>query len=179
MSDTRWKSYEEVATYLLGMFAKEFGLLRVDGKQSVEGKRSGTSYVIDAKAIPQGNETFLIVECRRYTTAKQNQEKVGALAYRIIDTGAEGAIIVSPLGLQSGAQKVADAENIMHVTLHEDSTPTEFAMQLLNKTFVGVHERLTVSDKYEATVMRTCEKCGKRFVVLENKRACTSCSVTK
>jgi len=36
-----WRSYEEVARYLLDQFAAEFGLERVEGKQMVGGKRSG------------------------------------------------------------------------------------------------------------------------------------------
>jgi hypothetical protein len=42
------------------------------------------------------------------------------LAYRIIDTGADGGILVSPLGLQEGAERVAAAENIISVRLNED-----------------------------------------------------------
>lgn len=100
-----WRTYEEVAAYLLNRFAKEFGLKFVEGKQKVEGRRSGTSWTIDAKAVA-GDAGFFIVECRRYTTSKQNQEKSGGLAYRIIDTGASGGIIVSPFGLQEGPPKL-------------------------------------------------------------------------
>jgi len=87
MADKVWSTYEEVATYLLDRNAKEFGLEKVEGKQSVLGQRSGTNWVIDAKGIKDDGIGFVIVECRRYTTSKQNQEKIGALAYRIIDTG--------------------------------------------------------------------------------------------
>ena len=34
-----WRTYEEVATYLLSQFAKEFGLARVEGKQKIAVKR--------------------------------------------------------------------------------------------------------------------------------------------
>lgn len=91
-----WMRYEEVATYLLNRFAKEFGLKFVEGKQHIQGQRSGTTWEIDAKGIAEGDEGFFLVECRRYITSKQSQEKTGALAYRIIDTGAVGGIIVSP-----------------------------------------------------------------------------------
>jgi hypothetical protein len=133
----RWQSYEEVAAYLLGQFAHEFGLDRIEGKQSVTGQRSGTDWEIDAKGVRTGDGGFMIIECRRYTTSRQSQERVGGLAYRIIDTGAFGGIIVSPLGLQEGAEKVALAENIFDVRLHEDSTRHQFAMQFLNKFRVG------------------------------------------
>ena len=63
---TTWKTYEEVAAYLLNQFASEFGLERVEGKQLVPGQRSGTKYKIDAKGVVDGGEAFIIVECRRY-----------------------------------------------------------------------------------------------------------------
>src|SRR5262250_1546186 len=40
---------------------------------------------------------------------------LGGIAYRIRDSGAEGGIVVSPLGLQEGAAKVAKKENIVSV----------------------------------------------------------------
>src|SRR5205814_10657234 len=101
----QWESYEQVGTYLLDSFAAEFGLERVEAKQKVPGLESGTSWEIDAKGVRQGNDGFVIVEFRRYIKSRQNQGKMGELAYRIIDTGANGGIIVSPLGLQEGAEK--------------------------------------------------------------------------
>lgn len=74
-------------------------------------------------------EGFIIIECRMYTTSKLKQEDVGALAYRIIDTGAAGGIVVSPLGLQEGAAKVAAAENIQTVYMDEDSTTTDYFLR--------------------------------------------------
>lgn len=86
-----WKSYEEVAAYSLNHFAKEFELTRVEGKQTVHGFKSGTDWEIDAKGVREGpNQGFVIIECRRYTSSRQNQEKLGSLAYRILDTGASG-----------------------------------------------------------------------------------------
>lgn len=146
---TPWKSYQEVAAYLLNQFACEFGLERVEGKQMIHGLQSGTNWEIDAKGIHQGNTGFLIIECRRYTTSRQNQEKVGSLAYRIIDTGAAGGIIVSPLGLQEGAEKVATAENIVSVQLDQNSTQHGYILQFLNKVMVGFADSLSLSDSLE------------------------------
>lgn len=176
MSDTAWRTYEEVATYLLDKNAKEFGLIKVEGKQSLSGKRSGTNWVVDAKGIKNDGIGFVIIECRRYTTSKQNQEKIGALAYRIIDTGASGGIIVSPMGLQSGAEKIASSEGILEVILDADSTPHTFAMRFLNKLMVGMHDTVSFSDKLTATHHRTCERCGKRFEVKENEMVCCDCA---
>src|SRR6266540_4597206 len=126
-----WESYEEVAAYLLDQIATEFDLERFEGKQSVTGNRSGTEWEIDAKGVSENNEIFFIVECRRYTTSRQNQERLGSLAYRIIDTGAKGGILVSPLGLQEGASKIARAENIHSIILDANSTTTEYVLRFL------------------------------------------------
>ena len=132
-----WRTYEAAAAFLINCFAEEFGIDHVEGKQQVAGKRSGTEYEIDAKGVRVADGGFMVVECRRYTTSRQNQEKVGALAYRILDTGAFGAIIVSPMGLQAGAKRVAAAENIISVKLHEDSSPQHFVAEFLGKFRAG------------------------------------------
>jgi hypothetical protein len=139
MSDEQktWETYEEVATYLLNQIATEFGLERFEGKQKVVGQKSHTKWEIDAKGVGEGNEIFFIVECRRYTKSRQNQEKLAGLAYRIIDTGAKGGIVVSPLGLQEGAVKLAKAENIYSVMLDEKNTRTEYVLEFLEKVRVG------------------------------------------
>ncbi len=53
------------------------------------------------------------------------------------DTGAFGGIIVSPLGLQEGAKKVAAAENIIEVRLDENSTAEHFVINFLGKFRAG------------------------------------------
>ena len=148
----QWNSYEEVGTYLLDQFAGEFGLDRVEGKQSVPGERSGTSWEIDAKGVRHGNAGFVIVEFRRYTTSRQNQGKIGGVAYTIVDAGAEGGIIVSLLGLQEGAQKVAQAENVINVILNENCNRYEFMMRFLNKVMIGMRDTITFKETMELEV---------------------------
>jgi hypothetical protein len=172
---TEWKTYEEAAAYILNQCASEFGLSKVEGKQSVPGLRSQTDYEIDAKGVREGKEGFVIIECRRYTTSKQNQDKLSSLAYKIIDAGAHGGIIVSPLGLQKGAQKIAQAENILSVQLNPDSTPHEFAMRFLNKIFVEIQESVSLHAEFYAEVIRICSICGQRFPVRENEQICATC----
>jgi hypothetical protein len=147
-----WKSYEEVGTYLLDRFAAEFGLDRVEAKQSVPGQRSGTSWEIDAKGVRQGNDGFVIVEFRRCTTSRQNQGKMGGLAYAIIDTVAQGGIIVSPLGLQEGAAKIAAAENVINVVLNENCNRYEYMMRFLEKLMIGALDTMTLKDGLELEV---------------------------
>jgi Zn finger protein HypA/HybF involved in hydrogenase expression len=172
---TTWQTYEEVAAYLLNQFASEFSLERVEGKQKIKGNRSGTDWAIDAKGVRSGGEAFVIVECRRYKNKRQDQERLAGLAYRIIDAGAEGGIVVSHLGLQAGATKVAEAEGIISVRLDKDSTATEFSMQFLNKIFVGIHERASVSDFCDAEVTCTCDSCNQQFRRLQNEIICQAC----
>jgi hypothetical protein len=147
--DRKWKTYEEVAAYLLDQIAEVLGLEKVEGKQKIIGKRSGTTWEIDGKGVKGEGEGFVIIECRRYSKSKQKQEQVAALAYRIMDTGAQSGIIVSPLGIQEGGAKIANSENIQTVTLDENSTTTDYVLKFLNRIFAGV------SIKGESTVSAT------------------------
>jgi hypothetical protein len=133
----QWRTYEEVATEILGRIRNELGVSSIEGKHSITGL-SGTDWELDAKGIAQGSDAFVIVECRRHTTAKIKQEAVAALAFRIQDTGAAGGFLVSPLGFQEGATKVAASANIRSVVLNADATPEQFALRFLGNLFVGV-----------------------------------------
>ena len=117
----------------------------------------------------------MIIECRRYTTSKQSQEKLGSLAYRIQDTGASGGIIVSPLGIQKGAALIASKENIISVQLDANCTPTDFVMKFLNKIMVGISESMVLSDTVTMEVTRSCKNCGQRFVTQGNETICATC----
>lgn len=171
-----WKYYEEVASYLIDACAGEFGLTGVEGKQKVRGRLSGTEWEIDAKGVRECDEGFVIVECRRYTTSKQTQENLGALAYRILDTGASSGIIISPLGLQEGAKKIAQVENIIDVQLDQNCTPQEFSMRFLNKLMVGMREEIKIGVSFSADVVRTCSSCGQKFQLTKNEKICPKCS---
>ncbi|GAA1222435.1 hypothetical protein GCM10009665_10830 [Kitasatospora nipponensis] len=153
-NDKVWEKYENVAVYLLDQVASELGLEHVEGKQDVYGSRSGTSWEIDGKGVKTENEGFVIIECRRYTTSRQNQEKLASLGYRIIDTGAEGGILVSPLGFQEGAKKVAAAEGIHAVHMDQNSTRTDYMFRFLNKVFVGASDTAKITSTATITVIR-------------------------
>ena len=166
----KWESYEEVGTYLLDQFAVEFGLDRVEAKQDLLGQLSGTSWEIDAKGVRHGNYGFVIVEFRCYTTARQNQGKLGQLAYTIIDTGAHGGIIVSPLGLQEGAEKIAEATNVVNVILNENCDRNEHIMKFLNKVMLGVSDSInTVKEAVELEVKDKDRKVVRRERVEPNE----------
>jgi hypothetical protein len=170
----KWLSYEELAAYLLNRMAKEFGLESVEGKQKIQGKR--TSWVIDAKGVTEGGQGFFIIESKRYPDRGISQEMAGGFAYRIWDTGADGMILVSPMGFQAGAAKIAAGENILSVELDENSTPTDFALKFLNKLYLGISITAKSTMSAAPRMLRTCSKCGKPFPVVEDETLCKDCA---
>jgi hypothetical protein len=146
-----WETYEQVAIYIMNQIAEHLGMGRVEGKQHVYGSRSGTDWEIDGKGVKVGDEGFVIIEARRYPKSPQKQEQVAALAYRIMDTRASGGILVSPLGFQEGAKKVAAAENIQELFMGPESTRTSYVVKFLNHIFVGIS--LTVTPTFTAVAI--------------------------
>ena len=136
--DSAWRAYEEVASHLLNEIAGFFGLERIELRRTVPGHRTGSAWRLDAIGFTQDGDAFVIIECRRHTEARISQEAVGALAFRISDTGASGAIVVSPLGLQEGAERVAAATDVVSVVLDENSTTTDYLLRFLNRVWAGV-----------------------------------------
>jgi len=152
MTEKKWESYEDVAAHLLNVFAIDFDLGQVEGKQLVPGV-SGTQWEIDAKGIAEDGNTFIIVECKRYTKSKVPQEVLAGLAFRISDTGASGGIIVTPLGFQEGAKKVAAHTGIHTVRLNQDSTRTDYVLQFLNKFCVGLSDTVHIEEHLTITLI--------------------------
>lgn len=153
MPKVTWETYEEVAQYLIGQFAHEFRLEHIEGKQSVSGN-SGTSWELDAKGVRDYGESIILIECKRYTTKKVSQEIVAGLSFRIMDTNAVGGIIVSPLGLQRGAELVAAHKNIVNVRLDKDSTTTQYIMEFLNNICVGFTDNVSIRESISITIKR-------------------------
>lgn len=142
-SQPAWKTYEEVANYLIEQLADKLGLdlERVEGKQKLVGKRTGRQIEIEGKAvIADGDgEAFVVIECRRYTTSKLDAEDMGGLVYRMIfDLGGSGGILVTPIGVQEGGEKVANREGIAVIRLNADATTTDYVLEFLNRVFIGV-----------------------------------------
>ena len=134
----RWRTYEEVGRFLLNKIVAELGLDRVEGAQTVSGQRSGTSWKIDAKGVRIEGAGFVVIEIRRRTSRRLDQESLAGIAYRIADSGASGGIVVTPLGLQEGAKKVASAEGVVVVQLDENSTTTEYILRFLDRVMIGL-----------------------------------------
>lgn len=148
----KWRTYEEVAVALLNRFKAELGLERVEGEQSVAGE--ATDWKIEGMAVRSepGEAKTIIVECRR-TKKRQSQEQLGGFAYRIKDVGASGGILVTPVPIQSGAARIAKAENIVSAILDPESTTVEYMLKFLNKTFAGVADSAPAIDSVSAEVV--------------------------
>lgn len=176
-----WLSYEQLAAKLLNDIALEFGFQSVERKQDIKGHRSGTMYEFDAKGVIEGGEGFFIVECKHYKKSSKgkpkriDQGKVSDLAYRIIDTRADGAILVSPMGFQAGSKKIASAENIVSVRLNQDATPTDFVMHFFDKIRIGITARVELSAVIKPRLMRACANCGNTFPSDEHEALCGDC----
>jgi antitoxin component HigA of HigAB toxin-antitoxin module len=139
-----WRTYEEVAVYLIRKMADELGLGSVDASQLMAGR--ATSWQLDAKGMCEDDDGFVLIEIRQ-RSRKINQESAAAIAYRIKDTGARSGIVVSPFGFQSGAQKIAAAENIVSMELDADSTVNQFVLKFLGRVMVGISgQQVTISS---------------------------------
>lgn len=151
-----WKKYEDLARQLLEQLGEHLGLHleRVEGKQKLVGT-SGTIWEIDGKGVRADDGGIIVIECKRYPDDRVDQETIGGLAWRIHEElGASGGIVVTPLGLQSGAELVAKRADIQVVELNADATPTEYVMRLLDKVCLGVALKTTVTLSATAIVTK-------------------------
>jgi len=139
-----WQTYEEVARFLLNEFAEHIGVTGFEKKQKIKGY-AGTPWEIDAKGVSDSGDVVLIVECRRHAK-RPSQEQLAGLAYRIHDTGAAGGIIVTPLGIQKGAELVAQAENIHTVKLDPSSTKEDYIISFINQIRVACTDQVSIHD---------------------------------
>ena len=132
-----WRDYEEVARYLLEQMGNELGLglERVEGKQKLVCK-SGAIWEVDAKGVKTEDGAIVVIECRQLVS-KLKQEDMRAFVYGIADAGAAGGIVVTTIGVQEGAQKIARYEGIDVIRLNRDATTTDFMLELLEKVIAG------------------------------------------
>jgi hypothetical protein len=169
----KWENYEETARVVLERIKEHFGLVGVEGKQTIEGQL--TEWEIDAKGIEAGSNGAVIIECR-LTKKGQSQEDLAALAFRIEDSRSVGAIIVTPVPLQRGAAAIAAGKNIRHVVLDPSSTPGDFALRFLNHLFLGITGIASVEGFGRAVVQRGCRECGNAFAPAAEEALCPRCA---
>jgi hypothetical protein len=141
---SQWRTYEEVAQQILDEQREFFGLSRVEGKQNLPAA-NGTTYEIDIVGYQQGSNRLVIFECRDYKN-RLTQEAVGGFAYRIQVTGAGGGYLVTPIGLQSGAQLVADYEKIGVITIPRGATTEKYVLRFMHDILVKVTDHIDFQD---------------------------------
>lgn len=163
-----WRSYEEIATFVLNQCAEEFGLSRVEGKQEVVGK-SGTEWEVDARGWTEDDTAHFLVECKRYKNTGISQAITGSLAYQIRDTNAGGGFLVSPRGLQSGAKKVAAANNIHEIKLDPSSNSSAYFGEWLGKLRAGFTEVINVQFSDHLLIM-AIDKEGNQTTVYDSDK---------
>ena len=164
--DPAWRSYEQIAAFVLDQCAREFGLERFEGKQNVPGK-SGANWEVDARGWSEGNSAFFIVECKNHAGAGISQALTGSLAYSITDTEAAGGFLVSPNGLQSGAAKVAAADGIHEIKLDSASTTSAYFGEWLGKLRVGLFDKVNVNVS-EHLLIRKIDEDGNSSVAYDS-----------
>src|SRR5262245_34344967 len=128
----QWKTYEEVTKAILIDLQTELGLWEVSEGRSYPGQ-AGTTWNIDVSARREGSDDLVIFECRRQPTTRIKQEEMAAFAYRVRDIGAAAGIVVTPLGLQQGAELIAQAERIETILLNPDASVENYVAQLSNR----------------------------------------------
>ncbi|WP_175701133.1 restriction endonuclease [Burkholderia ambifaria] len=145
-ADPTWKSYEQIAEFVLNQCANEFGLSRFEGKQDVAGK-SGTDWEVDARGWTEGDSAHFVVECKKHSNTAISQAITGSLFCTIRDTDAAGGFLVSPHGLQSGAKKLAASTNIHEIKLDPRSTTAAYFGEWLGKLRIGLSETISFSER--------------------------------
>ena len=127
-----WQNYEELARHVLLHFADIVGISSVEAKQRLQGQ-SGTPWEIDAKGICSDGAGFLVIECKERKSSRLNQGTIATLAYTVRDVGAAGAVIITSIGLQEGAKKVASQHGFHKVYLPKESTFEDFVARCGNR----------------------------------------------
>lgn len=129
--------FEQTVRSILQQCRNALGYSHVDPKGKLPGK-SGTKWEIDATAYLATSGDMVIVECRWRSTKKIDQEQIGALVFRVQDTGAVAGLMVTTIGLQKGAALVAAASQIGVAKLDPDATEREYVLELAGRLFHGI-----------------------------------------
>ncbi len=173
--EKEWRNYEKAAVEIIGQLARELGLSHAQLDEKLVGA-SGAEWKIEGRGVRAEDGATIIIECKRYTTKKLEQELLAGLAFRIQDTGSAGGIVVSPLGLQEGALKVAAHTNIISIEMDKDATIENFVLKFLNKIMIRATEHLGIGDEAIITVRRACKSCGRQFETRGDEKLCPDCA---
>jgi predicted helicase len=155
--ERKWETYEEVARQLISDVRDYLKLGRIEEKQKVKGYITNTEWEVDVVAYNVDDGKLVLVECKHKSKSTLSQESLAGFAYRIKDTNADHGIIVTTIGLQEGAEKIAKAEKITLIRLDYNSTSENYIAQIANQIFIKMTDRVKMSDCVE---MKLYDKDG-------------------
>jgi len=147
--EKKWETYEEVTKQLLSDVRDYLGLSRVEEKQKVRGL-SETEWEVDVLAYNVDGGKLVLVECKHRSKAVIPQDSLAGFAYKIKDTNADHGIIVTTIGLQEGADKIAKAEKITVIKLDYNSTSDNYIAQIANQIFVKRTDNVRLVESFKA-----------------------------
>lgn len=149
-----WRNYEELARHVLLSFADMLGISEVEAKQRLAGA-SGTKWEIDAKGVMADGYGFLIIECKERDDARLKQDDIASLAFKVKDVGAHGAVIVTSIGLQEGAEKIAKYCDFKVVYLPKNQSFEQFVAHCGNRIFQKLSDRANETHGLGSFVVHT------------------------
>lgn len=146
-SQKKWENYEQVTRQMLLDLKQYFGLDRVEEKGKLKGI-SGEEWGIDVIAYKPEPGDLVIVECKQRSSSRIDRSTIAGFAYVIRDTQAKSGIFVISIGLQEGAKRLAEYENILVIELKVDITDNseDYIAKLANDIFGKVTDRLALRN---------------------------------
>lgn len=149
-NQTSWEKYEEYTRIILNdrvvkqYLKQNYNLfdITIQPKKKFLGV-SGAMWEIDAYGY--NNNDLILIECKHYkNNTKVEQNIVAAFAYIIRDLKAKCGIIITTVGLQSGANKVATHENIQIIQIHQNSTDKHFFIRFSkhNQSLLSITDKI-------------------------------------
>src|SRR5262249_10440103 len=151
MRTKAWRTFEEVARYILRECRATFGLATVEGKQDVEGRETGEPWEIDVVGYSE-DEQRVLFECR-HRKEKVKKGEVASLIFIVQDTGSKQGYFVSRVGLQAGAERVAKAKEIGSIIIPVGSTPEQYIMRYLDAVFLKRTDNLGIQEVLKVNVV--------------------------
>jgi hypothetical protein len=137
-----WRNYEDAARKIIGKLNSmkdELRIEKITDKQKIKGK-SGEEWEMEIMASDSESGKPILLECKCWAKPIP-RDVIVSLAYKIKDVGGERGFIITTIGLQKGAKKIAELENIEIIKLNYDATADRFDLVLPNRGqhHLGVH----------------------------------------
>jgi hypothetical protein len=132
--------FEQTVRNILEQCRDALGYSRVDPKGKLPG-RSGTEWEIDSTAYLATSGDMVLVECRWRSKKRIDQEQIGGLVFRVQDTGAVAGLMVTSIGLQKGAELVAQANQIGIAKINPDATDRDYVLDIAGRLFHGIEAK--------------------------------------